>query len=70
MKKSEETHIWVKQVRGSAGKSERQLLCLKGLGLGRVGRERLLKDTPAIRGIVEKVYHLIEIEVRRGAKRD
>jgi large subunit ribosomal protein L30 len=68
MKKKQETHIWVKQVRGCAGKTENQILCLKGLGLGRIGKERLLNDTPAIRGLVEKVYHLIEIEVRAGAK--
>lgn len=68
MKKANETHIWVKQVRSCAGKSENQRLCLKGLGLGRIGKERLLNDTPAIRGLVEKVYHLIKIEVRAGAK--
>jgi len=68
MTKKVETHIWVKQVRGMAGKSAHQRLCLKGLGLGRVGKERLLNDTPAIRGLVEKVYHLINIEVRQGKK--
>lgn len=66
MTKKQETHIWVKQVRGMAGKSENQRLCLKGLGLGRIGKERVLNDTPAIRGLVQKVYHLIEIEVRAG----
>lgn len=68
MTQKQETHIWVKQVRSCAGKPERQRLCLKGLGLGRIGKERLLNDTPAIRGLVEKVYHLIKIEVRPGAK--
>jgi large subunit ribosomal protein L30 len=68
MTQKNETHIWVKQVRGMAGKSENQRLCLKGLGLGHIGKERLLNDTPAIRGLVEKVYHLINIEVRSGKK--
>lgn len=68
MTKKTETHIWVKQVRGMAGKSENQRLCLKGLGLGAIGKERLLNDTPAIRGLVEKVHHLIQIEVRKGKK--
>jgi len=63
-----ETHIWVKQIRGLAGKSAHQRLCMKGLGLGKIGRERLLNDTPAIRGLVEKVYHLVQIEVRKGKK--
>lgn len=34
---------------------------LKGLGLGRVGAERELMDTPAVRGLIEKVRHLVEI---------
>jgi large subunit ribosomal protein L30 len=63
-----ETHIWVKQIRGLAGKSAHQRLCIKGLGLGKIGRERLLNDTPAIRGLVEKVYHLVQVEVRKGKK--
>lgn len=60
------THIWVKQIKGQAGKAADQKLTLQGLGLKRVGDERTLQDNPAIRGMVEKVQHLIEIQVRPG----
>ncbi|MES2504754.1 MAG: 50S ribosomal protein L30 [Myxococcota bacterium] len=60
------THIWVKQLRGHAGKPKAQRLVLEGLGLKHIGDESTLRDTPAIRGMVEKVHHMIEIEVRPG----
>ncbi len=60
------THIWVKQLRGHAGKPKAQRLVLEGLGLKRIGDERILRDNPAIRGMVEKVHHMIQIEVRPG----
>jgi large subunit ribosomal protein L30 len=60
------THIWVKQLVGQAGKPEDQKLTLQGLGLKRIGDERTLQDNPAIRGMVEKVQHMIEVQVRPG----
>lgn len=60
------THIWVKQLKGQAGKAKAQKLVLQGLGLKRIGDERILRDTPAIRGMVEKVQHMIDIQVRAG----
>ena len=35
---------------------------LSGLGLGRVSTRRELEDTPAIRGMLNKVRHLVRIE--------
>lgn len=60
------THIWIKQIRGQAGKPLKQKLTLAGLGLKRVGDEMLLRDTPAIRGMIIKVQHLIAVQVRLG----
>jgi large subunit ribosomal protein L30 len=34
---------------------------LRGLGLGRVRRTRQLEDTPSVRGMIEKVRHLVRI---------
>ena len=42
------------------GRSERQNATLRGLGLTRMHRERVLNDTPAIRGMIAKVNHLVE----------
>jgi large subunit ribosomal protein L30 len=50
----------VKLVRGMSGHTESHRETLRGLGLTRVGRERVLQDTPAIRGMIEKVAYLIE----------
>ena len=50
----------VKLVRGMSGHTESHRATLRGLGLTRVGRERVLQDTPAIRGMINKVAYLVE----------
>ena len=52
----------IKLVKSFSGASERQLATITGLGLTKFGEERLLKDTPAIRGMVFKVKHLVHSE--------
>jgi large subunit ribosomal protein L30 len=49
----------VKQVKGSTKVPRRQVETLKCLGLKRIGDEVELKDTPAIRGMINKVIHLV-----------
>lgn len=53
----------VKLVKSSAGSSEDQLRTLRGLGLKKFGDERILQDTPAVRGMVFKMKHLVSHEV-------
>ena len=50
----------VKLVRGMSGHTEAHRETLRGLGLTRVGKERVLQDSPAIRGMIAKVSYLIE----------
>jgi large subunit ribosomal protein L30 len=50
----------VKLVRSMSGHTEKHRETLRGLGLGRVGRERVLQDTPAVRGMINQVSYLIE----------
>jgi large subunit ribosomal protein L30 len=45
-----------------SGHPEDHRATLRGLGLTRVGRERVLEDTPATRGMVNKVRYLLEVE--------
>jgi large subunit ribosomal protein L30 len=52
----------IKLVRSMSGHPENHRATLRGLGLTRVGRERVLEDTPAIRGMVKKVAYLVEVE--------
>lgn len=49
-------------IRGLSGRSERIRRVVKGLGLTRVNRSVTRKDTPEIRGMVEKVKFLLHVE--------
>jgi large subunit ribosomal protein L30 len=48
--------------RSAIGTSPRQRLTLKGLGLVRIGRAVIVKDSAAVRGMIAKVAHLVETE--------
>ena len=39
-----------------------QRATLVGLGLNRIGRKSVLEDTPAVRGMIAKVHHLVSVE--------
>ena len=52
----------IKQIRSTIGVSHRMRENLKGLGLGRIGREVVVANTPSFRGAVKKVMHLIIVE--------
>jgi large subunit ribosomal protein L30 len=51
--------IWVKS---SIGYSERQKSTIRALGLRRLGHSVEHKDTPAIRGMINRVDHLVEVQ--------
>lgn len=51
----------VRQYRSGIGFDKRQKATLKALGLGRVGRVRTLPDNDAVRGMVKRIPHLVEI---------
>ena len=44
------------------GFKENQETVLRGLGLRRIRHTVTLKDTPAIRGMIHKVRHLVSVE--------
>jgi large subunit ribosomal protein L30 len=48
--------------RSGVSRPERQRDTLRGLGLTRISQTRVLNDTPAIRGMLAKVSHLVEWE--------
>ncbi len=54
--------IRVTQVGSPIGRPQDQRRTLIGLGLNKINRSRELEDTPAIRGMVRKVQHLVRIE--------
>jgi len=49
-----------------AGASDTQMRTIRGLGLKKFGQVRILKDTPANRGMVFKVKHLVTSETVSG----
>jgi large subunit ribosomal protein L30 len=51
----------VRQVRSGVGRPRSQREVLRSLGLRRIRHEVLREDTPAIRGMVAKISHLVEI---------
>ncbi|MEO0198677.1 MAG: 50S ribosomal protein L30 [candidate division WOR-3 bacterium] len=52
----------VKQIKSSIDVNKKHKLILEALGLGRIGKERIHRDTPQIRGMIDKVKYLIEVE--------
>ncbi|ACG77662.1 ribosomal protein L30 [Phenylobacterium zucineum HLK1] len=53
--------ITVRQTGSPIRRTKDQRATLVGLGLNRVGRVSTLEDTPAVRGMVAKVAHLVEV---------
>ena len=54
--------VIVKQTKSPIGREGSQRMTLIGLGLNKIGRTRELEDTPSVRGMINKVKHLIEVE--------
>ena len=54
--------IKVVQIRSAIGREGSQRKTLIGLGLNKIGRARELEDTPAVRGMINKVKHLVRCE--------
>jgi large subunit ribosomal protein L30 len=60
-KKASGKTVTVRQVKSAARKPKEQEATLRGLGLGRIRRTRTLEDTPAVRGMIRAVSHLVEV---------
>jgi len=54
--------ITVVQTGSPIGRRYDQEQTLKGLGLNKRHRRRTLEDTPAVRGMIDKVHHLVRVE--------
>ena len=51
----------VKQVKSTIGRPETQCKVINALGLGRIGKSKELETTDAVRGMIAKVAHLVEV---------
>jgi large subunit ribosomal protein L30 len=54
--------VTVRQIASAAGRLSVQRATLKGLGLDKLNRVRTLPDTPAVRGMIARVHHLVRVE--------
>ena len=53
--------VTVVQTGSPIGRRADQEATLKGLGLNKRHRQRTLEDTPAVRGMINKVKHLVQV---------
>ncbi len=54
--------VTVKQIASATGREGSQRKTLIGLGLNKINRVRTLEDTPSVRGMINKVHHLVKVE--------
>ena len=58
---AEKARVKVTQTGSPIGRQAYQRATLKGLGLDKLHRTRVLEDTPSVRGMVAKVAHLVRV---------
>lgn len=54
--------VKVTQIGSPIGRPGDQRATLKGLGLNKLNRSRVLEDTPSVRGMIDKVAHLVRVD--------
>ncbi len=53
--------VKIKLVKGLIGTKESHRATVRGLGLRKLNSERVLEDTPAVRGMINKVAYLVKV---------
>ena len=54
--------ITVKLVKGIIGTKQDHRATVRGLGLRKLNSTAVLEDTPAVRGMIQKVQYLVKVE--------
>jgi large subunit ribosomal protein L30 len=54
--------VKVTQIASPIGRPKDQRATLVGLGLNKINRTSELEDTPSVRGMIDKVSHLVRVE--------
>ncbi len=54
--------VTITQTGSPIGRHKDQKATLVGLGLNRINKTRELEDTPAVRGMIDKVRHLVSVD--------
>lgn len=58
--------ITVEQIASANRRPEIQTQTLIGLGLNKLHRRRVLEDTPAVRGMINRIPHLVRVVDEKG----
>jgi len=53
--------LTVEQIASPQRRPKTQQQTLIGLGLNKIGRRRTLEDTPAVRGMIDSIPHLVRV---------
>ena len=62
MAEKKKATVTVTQIRSPIGRPKDQRQTLIGLGLNKLHRTRELEDTPSVRGMINKVAHLVRVD--------
>ena len=49
-------------VRSAFGRGRRHMACVRGLGLRRIRHSVEVEDTPAVRGMIQTIFYLVQYE--------
>ena len=60
-KKASAKRLTVEQFASPQRRPKNQQQTLIGLGLNKIGRRRTLEDTPAVRGMINSIPHLVRV---------
>ena len=59
---SEKKTLVVTLTKSPSGRMAKHRACVRGLGLRRIGQRVELEDTPSVRGMINRVEYLVQIE--------
>jgi large subunit ribosomal protein L30 len=62
LRDAEMKKLQVTLTKSTIGSTKSQKATVQGLGLRKINSTRVLNNTPAIRGMVKKVLHLVDVE--------
>ena len=62
MAKAKVKKVKVTQVKSAIGRLKNHQACLSGLGLRRIRHSVVVEDTPSIRGMINKVNYMLQVE--------
>ena len=54
--------IRITLVKSTAGRLKKHKACVAGLGLRRIGHSVEVEDTPAVRGMIDRVSYMVKVE--------